>query len=167
MAEALEGTPTCRIACITAKWPGHYIPAWMIQLLDVSFPKEGWDPRQDIVLGDPEHAHGWKLSSDPAPCGWAANPSSRWHKVVQLHVYDTSHLQCRPLLALTLPVGLPGVPTHLIFVCGLSLASSTIPSLTVQFLRTQDCHVITWGHIQECPLWPWRLESSAADPSAP
>ena len=79
MAEALGGTPTCRIARITAKWPGHYIPAWMIQSLDMSFPKEGWDPRQGIVSGDPEHAHEWKLSSDPAPCGWASNPSSRWH----------------------------------------------------------------------------------------
>lgn len=69
MAEALGGTPTCRIARITAKWPGHDIPAWMIQSLDVNSPKEGWDPRQGIVSGDPEHAHRWKLSSDPAPCG--------------------------------------------------------------------------------------------------
>lgn len=77
------------------KWPSLYTPVWMIQSLDVGFPKEACDPGQGAVYSQesPGRAHSWKLSADPTRQSWAANPPLMGFWVAYLHVHYTCHLQ--------------------------------------------------------------------------
>lgn len=90
--------------------------------------------RHCLGWGSPGDVHTWRLSSDPTPCGWAANPSSRWVWVAYLHIWDICRLQCRPLLALTSQTCLPRAPTHLFFADSLWLLAQKL-CLTVQSLE--------------------------------